>query len=370
MDYPKVNNNLPFADYTALCRQMVKDRRQDLHHYPHLTETIIDANSPFEQRVAQQDKKKIGVLMTHGLLDSPFTFHEISAYLHQQGFLTRALLLPGHGTRPDDLINVSYHDWLHVVRYGIESLRKEVDDIFLIGYSTGACLSLYHALHDNNLAGLILLAPALKLRAPVDIGAQLYHISNRFTKNRDWVLHNEENDYVKYRSIAFNGVKQVVKLAEAIRDIRKERMPTQPMYMILTREDETISSEEALDYFSKTDHQGSRLLLYTGKKMPVSDARIEIRDSKNRAMNIANYSHPSLAFSTSNPHYGELGDFINASHVKNGEYLYGAYNNIELNICEFMFKYGLLDQQRRILTYNPDFQYMVESIAAFIRSHT
>lgn len=369
MDYPKITNQLPFADYIDACRHMVKMRRQDLHRYQHLTDTIINANSPFESQINSPQKKRIGVLLTHGLLDCPFTFDEINSQLHQQGIMTRALLLPGHGTRPEDLIKVSYHDWLQVVRYGIDSLRAEVDCIFLMGYSTGASLSLYHALQDNHLAGLILIAPAIKLRAPVEIGSTLYHLSNQLSKNKDWVLHAEENDYAKYRSIAFNGVRQVVKLSEAIRDMSRQTMINQPTLMILSREDETIASDEAIAFFNATPNPQNRMLLYSDKPFAHADARIATRLTNKMAANMSSMSHPALAFSANNPHYGESGDYVNASRLNNGNYVYGAYNNIELKAFDIMNKFGFIDKQRRILTYNPDFSFMVESILAFIKNN-
>jgi esterase/lipase len=363
-DYPINDSNLPFSDYIQRCEALITERRTDLTN-PDLAAKTIQANIPFEYRPTT-NSPKVGVLLIHGLLDSPFTHREIGSHLQAAGLLTRSILLPGHGTRPDDLLHVTYHDWIQAVRYGIESLKNEVDSIFLIGYSTGAALSIYHALHDSRITGIILLSPAIKLRTPVDIVTNWIRITHYLSKDRDWVFQNDETDYAKYRSVTFNSVKQVSKLTEAIREMGREHAVKQPMYMILSREDETISSSDAVEFFSAMPEMNSRLLLYTSTPQTYADARIETRDGQYPELKISHLSHVSIPFSATNIHYGKQGDFMDASHPDQNRYVDGAYNRIEINTYEALVKYGLAEHPRRILTYNPDFKNMVDSIIHFI----
>ncbi len=362
INYPITDSNLPFSEYISQTRNIIESRREDLSHNQ-MAASIIAANSPFEYRPVTPAKR--GALLIHGLLDCPFTFREIGSHLERNGILARAILLPGHGTKPDDLMTVTYHDWLQAVRYGIESLKKEVEEIYLIGYSTGAALAVYHALQDSQIAGIILLSPAIKVRAPVDIAANWIHLTNYFGKNRHWVYHCEENDYVKYKSIAFNGVKQVSKLTETVREINHENPCSTPIHMILSREDETISSHDAIDFFSSLHHPKSKMLLYTSIDHAYPDSRIETRNSSNIELNIAHLSHPCLSFSADNSHYGQQGDYKHAARADHN-IRYGAYNRIEMNAFDTLFKLGLAKYRRRVLTYNPDFSNMVESIHKFI----
>jgi esterase/lipase len=364
--YPITDSSLPFAGYIQQCQAIIAGRREDLSTAGANREKILHANTPFEYRPRPaRQPHKTGALLMHGLLDCPFTFRELCSHLQDQGILCRSILLPGHGTRPSDLLSVTYHEWLQAVRYGIETLKHEVDSIFLIGYSTGAALAIYHALENSRITGLILMAPAIKIRTPVDVAVNWYHLANYLGKDRDWVYHCEEDDYAKYKSITYNAVKQVCKLSESIRDLCRDQQVKQPIYMILSREDETISSHEAIDFFSAMHHSQSKMLLYTAAARSYPDARIETRSSVNNELNVVNLSHTALLYSADNSHYGQQGDYKYASHLHEGN-IYGAYNRIETNAFDLMKKYGLAQHPRRLITYNPDFHYLANSISAFI----
>lgn len=368
INYPITDSRLPFAEYIQHCQAIIEERRENIGDYLVSPETVIQANSPFEclPQIASTSGARYGALMIHGLLDCPFTYRELGSHLQSQGILSRAILLPGHGTKPSDLMKVSYHDWLQAVRYGIESLKQDVDHIYLIGYSTGAALSIYHAMQDNRIAGIVLLSPAIKVRTPVDLFASWFNMVNYFGKNRNWVYNVEEVDYVKYKSIPFNGVKQVTRLTESIREMRNKHPLDTPMYMILSREDETISSHDAIDFFTSQHHPDSKMLLYTSLDHTYPDSRIITRKAVYPDINVAHMSHPALSFSAKNPHYGQQGDYLYASRLDRN-YIYGAYNRIEMNIFEMMAKCRLTKAPRRVLTYNPDFENMAKSITQFIK---
>lgn len=362
INYPITDSQLPFSEYIKQCQSLISERRENLAVD---AEKIIFANSPFEYYPQTSNAPRCGALLIHGLLDCPFTFRELAGHLQQKGILSRAILLPGHGTRPSDLMPVTYHDWLQAVRYGVESLKKEVDSVYLVGFSTGAALAIYHAMQDSNIAGVIALSPAIKIRAPVDIMANWYHFSKYLGKGRHWAYNSPEVDYVKYKSIPFNSVRQVTKLAESIREMTHDNPLKQPIYMILSREDETISSHFAIDFFTCQHHPESRMLLYTSLDHHYPDSRIETRKAVYPDMNIKHISHPSLSFSPENPHYGREGDYVDASR-NSKKYVYGAYNTIEINAFKLMSKINLVKYPRRVLTFNPDFNNMAESIARYI----
>lgn len=371
LNYPITDSTLPFADYISQCRGLIAARRTDLGR-PGINAThIIDANSPYElypaHPVMAGERIKYGVLLIHGLLDSPFTLRDIGSHLQSQGILCRSILLPGHGTVPDDLLAISYHSWIQAVRYGIDSLKKDVEQIYLIGYSTGATLSVYHALQDPQISGIILLAPAIKIRPPVDVFTSLRYLSKWMTDNRKWLYREVEADYMKYASIAFNPVNQVAQLTSVIRDLHHDHPVECPVFMAVSREDETISSERAISFFSSLKNPDSELLLYTSFEHRYPDQRITTRLSTLPEANIKHFSHVSIPFAPENPYYGKDGEYIFASHPGSDNYIYGAYNHIELKLCNYLHQIKLMKRPRRELTFNPDFPYMAHKICQFIR---
>ncbi|WP_354685184.1 alpha/beta fold hydrolase [Cupriavidus necator] len=70
------------------------------------------------------------------------------------------MLLPGHGTRPEDLLDVTLEDWQRVVQEQADALRRDVAQVYLGGFSTGANLALDYAYAHPDVAGLVLFSPA------------------------------------------------------------------------------------------------------------------------------------------------------------------------------------------------------------------
>jgi esterase/lipase len=365
-NYPDCDSNLSFSDYIKQCQELIAARRPDLQTNSPQYQRILDANSPCELRPATlpNDNIKRGVLLIHGLLDCPFSLRDIGKQLQQAGMLCRSILLPGHGTKPADLLNVSYHEWIKAVRYGVESLKNDVDRIYLIGYSTGATLSIYQALQDAQINSIILLSPAIRIKAPVDLVVGWKHLTQFLHGNLPWVYREKEDDYAKYLSIPFNAVSQVSKLTEVINDLRRLNELKQPMLMIMSREDETVSSYRAIDYFSALKNPDNRFLLYTSIDHRYPDHRITIRLSGHPDLHINHFSHTAIPFSPQNIHYGPQGDYPYAS--KNDAFTYGAYNRLEVKACNIMHQAGILKSPRHELTYNPDFDYMSKQITQFI----
>ncbi len=366
-DYPLPDKRMPFRDYITLCRAIIKQRRTDLHGGN--AGRIIDANSPFEfmpiHPIRSSERIKYGVLLLHGLLDCPFTSRDLADHLQANGILCRSILLPGHGTRPSDLLGIRYQDWLSALRYGIESLSKEVDHIYLAGYSTGASLCAHEAMQGSPIEGLILLAPAIRIKVPINIIVGWHYLKKWLHINHnEWIYRQKEIDYTKYLSIPFNAVNQVSLLSDTLRLEHATHSITCPMFMVLTREDETVSSAKAIEYFSRFQHPESKLLLYASNDKPQSDKRIMTRISAMPELKIRNFSHVSLPYQPDNMHYGKQGDYPYAAHPD--KHIYGAYNHAETSFSEKLYEWKIIDNDYRTLTYNPDFAFMADEITKFI----
>jgi alpha-beta hydrolase superfamily lysophospholipase len=103
-----------------------------------------------------------GILLVHGLGDSPYSFVDVATHLASQGYLVRTILLPGHASKVGDLQLPTVEDWQGVVDHHIELLKKDTDGVWLGGYSTGANLVTTAALKDDQIEGLLLFSPALQ----------------------------------------------------------------------------------------------------------------------------------------------------------------------------------------------------------------
>lgn len=362
--YPIYDLNLSFSNYIHECKKLIANARQDLLND---ADKIIDANSPFELKPKDQPPK-FGVLLVHGLLDSPFTMREISTCFQESGGLVRAVLLPGHGTVPGSLLTVDYHDWIQTVRYGIASLAKEVDKIIIAGYSTGATLALHYALQgETRIDGLIFFAPALKINTTFDFAQNWHRIISWAWPRAKWFTLQEENNYAAYKSCAFNAGYQLYLLIKEVYHLLASKVPQCPVLCVLSEDDVTIASKKTIEYFRQFPNSNNRMILYSNKTSCYQDSRILIRPAAYPAMRIENISHICIAFSPNNRHYGIQGDYCEASHIdENDNVIYTEANRDTLFFDDLLFKLKLSKKQYSRITFNPDFDFMIQSIREFL----
>jgi len=359
IDYPIYDFHLDFSDYIKQSEQIIANTRQDLQQHPELT---IKSNTPFELRPNNPNVKS-GALLVHGLLDSPFIMRDIGDYLQSQGLLVRSIMLPGHGTVPGALLNVQYDEWLQAVNYGIATLKRDVENIFLVGFSTGATVSIYSAMQNPDITGLVLIAPALKINSPFTFLSNWDRFVAKKWDRAKWFYLGEEIDYVKYQSLPFNAIYQVYQLGLALQksDLKK------PLFMALSNEDKIVCSKTSMNYFQQNPNSLNRVLIYSSKPLFFSDERITIRNSAYPDMNILNFCHITLPVAPNNFHYGKEGDYVHASHIQKNV-RYGSFDKADSFFYDMLRRLKLTSFEYERLTFNPDFEFMQNQMGKFIKS--
>lgn len=359
--YPTVHADLSFAAYIAQCITFVKAKRG------HVSEAVIAANTPFELLPAVFPAR-VGVLLVHGLLDSPFYMRDIGTYLQSQGCLVRSILLPGHGTVPEDLLNVTWQEWLDVVDYGVASLEKEVEFLFLVGFSTGGALTFYQALqHTSKINGVILIAPAFKIHSRWDFLTEWHHRMHWKGSRAKWLSVKKEIDYAKYQSIPFHAVYQVYDLGKKIKNKLEKDSPSFPQLLIVSQEDEAICTDTAVRYFLKDSRPENEMILYSATPVAWNDSRMVLRHSVYPNWNIRSFSHITLPISPENSHYGMQGEYLFASHIEhNKKIIYGGVSEMEKKLFDVLNQLKWPVSRRERLTFNPDFDFLKERIGSFI----
>jgi alpha-beta hydrolase superfamily lysophospholipase len=120
-----------FAEYVEQARACL----QEHHAHKNEVEQLVAGNAPFElfpegESVRGRNKPyRRGVLLTHGLSDSPYHMRHLAAFFQRNGFRVMVLLLPGHGTQPGDLLHIHWQEWAKTVAWGADCMAEEVDEL-------------------------------------------------------------------------------------------------------------------------------------------------------------------------------------------------------------------------------------------------
>ncbi|WP_149179419.1 carboxylesterase [Streptomyces sp. TRM49041] len=106
----------------------------------------------------------VGVLLCHGFTGSPASMRPWAEYLAERGLTVSLPLLPGHGTRWQDMQVTSWQDWYAEVDRELRALRRHCEKVFVFGLSMGGALTLrLAARHGDAVSGIVLVNPANKM---------------------------------------------------------------------------------------------------------------------------------------------------------------------------------------------------------------
>ena len=110
---------------------------------------------------------RVGALLIHGFTGSPQGLRALGEHLSGAGIAVEAPRLPGHGTTWQDLGTRRQEEWVAAVEDGYDRLAESCDEIFVVGLSFGAALTVdFAARHPDKVAGIVLLASYIHSKDP------------------------------------------------------------------------------------------------------------------------------------------------------------------------------------------------------------
>src|SRR5207302_6192403 len=105
-----------------------------------------------------------GVFLIHGLGGTQYDLGSMHKRLKNAGFVTHSLTLPGHGTKPEDLVGVTAEDWIEGCIAKYREVRDQHPTLHLMGMCMGSLLAAVVAQREAHAKGRLVL-----LAAPVFI---------------------------------------------------------------------------------------------------------------------------------------------------------------------------------------------------------
>lgn len=284
-----------FTSYVDVTNTWLKNNRSFISDN-HSQE--LSMNAPFLLKHPNGSDK--AALLVHGLADSPYSFSDIAQTLYLQGFDVHVLLLPGHGSKPDDLMLPNYQDWQTIVDHYALQLKHSYSHLWLGGFSTGGNLVTIHALEKDGIDGLLLFSPGFQSRTPVL--EKLAPLAAVFTDG----YRAKERNLARYTSAPLNGAIAYSQSASRLRKLIADKPVDIPTLITMSELDSVVDPEAIETLFQERfTHQASQLIWY-GEKHSVDNRVIPLTMKLPQAQ-ISSGSHMSPLFAPSNTYYGTHG---------------------------------------------------------------
>ncbi|NBC49120.1 MAG: alpha/beta fold hydrolase [Gammaproteobacteria bacterium] len=209
-----------------------------------------------------------GVLLLHGMSDSPYSLRAIGQALADRGYRVLGLRMPGHGTAPAGLLSVTWEDMAAATRIGMAHLGEELEGrpLHMIGYSTGAALALDYALTAMAAQGieavrstqvpasLVLVSPAIGITPAAAATPWLIRLSRiPGLEQVAWTTLLPEFDPFNYNAFSANASLQVHRMTRSTTARVRELSANGPIrdfpatLVLLSVVDATVSPEAAVD---------------------------------------------------------------------------------------------------------------------------
>ena len=242
-----------------------------------------DYNRSFE---FESVNPKGGVLLLHGMSDSPYSLHALGEKLHDEGYWVIGLRLPGHGTSPGELKHATWRDMAAATRLAMTHLAAQVGDkpVHIAGYSTGAPLALdltLNSFDEGELRtpdSLILISPAIGISAVAMLARPAAAIGRiPGLSQLGWSEITPEFDPYKYNSFTTNAGSQVRQLTESVasriakNSATQNRMP--PILVFKSAVDATVSTTAVVDrLMARLPENGNEIVLFDINRSAITSA--------------------------------------------------------------------------------------------------
>ncbi|MEO1129671.1 MAG: alpha/beta fold hydrolase [Planctomycetota bacterium] len=271
----------------------IEQSRYSRFHRGSLTDpdTVSDRNWNRSLKLEAADPVG-GAVLIHGLSDSPYSLRMVGEVLHAEGWTVYFLRVPGHGTSPRALAQVSWRDWAAAVRVAAHSLHSSLPDdapMVLFGFSNGGALAMQYAtaaVTDDDIPtadGVVLFSPMIGITAMAQI-TEAYSIIGRISglEKVAWSRVTLECDPFKYSSWPMNASVQAWRMTQNLESLmvgleragRLGELP--PVLTFQSAVDATVVVPRLVDrVYDRMQTSASELVLFDVNRLGVAAGLIK-----------------------------------------------------------------------------------------------
>ncbi len=201
----------------------------------------------------------IGCVLIHGLSSSPSEMRFLGEYLHSKGYTVIAPLLPGHGTKPEDMTNFSWKDWYQEVDRALTHIKSSCTKIYLMGLSLGGLLAIHGAANRMPVSGIVTMAPPIHIGNRLCYTAPVLKYFRKSVKKERSSIH--DNSRVTYSEQVLHGVHELLKLRRKVKwELSRIKKPV----LIVQSKDDKVSLPTGAQYLHDKIQSPLKILKWLG----------------------------------------------------------------------------------------------------------
>lgn len=250
-----------------------------------------------------------GVLLLHGLSDSPYSLRRLGKRLFEADVHVLGLRIPGHGTAPSGLVRTRWEDMASAVELAMYHLRERLGSrpIYIVGYSNGGALAVQYvlsALDKQSLpqvSGVVLISPEIGIAKAAALAVWQGRIGRLLGLPKlAWNSVLPEYDPFKYNSFAVNAGDQAYRLTTEIqkqitRHAKSGRLSGLPPIMAFQSVvDATVRTSALIEgLFNRLPPGGHELVLFDINRAEAGDALVNTGPRNVIAVLL---DHPTLSY--------------------------------------------------------------------------
>ena len=304
----------PAADFDAYVAGVTQElRAHRLPFAPPMADAELRSVAPFRMPPGTGcppgAPRGIAVLV-HGLSDTAFAMRDLASSFSKLCFESRVLLLPGHGTRPADLMAVDHRDWLAHVEAAVTQAGRENQVVVLAGFSLGAALALAVAAESpDKVDAVIGLSPAYRLRSNF-----LARQARWVAVFRPWLDLGPREDFARYGAMPTKGIASTMATLSLMDGrVRRTGALKTPWMVVQSEDDEVIDVASNRRFFDAhaSDPRSVFVNYFSATPEEAPGRRAIWLPAGHDDLRVVGLSHLALHISPDNPHYGITGTYRN-----------------------------------------------------------
>jgi carboxylesterase len=201
-----------------------------------------------------------GVLLCHGFTGSPRSMRPWAEYLADRGLTVSLPLLPGHGTRWQELQSTGWQDWYAEVDLALRELLDTCARVFVCGLSMGGALALRLAQkHGSEITGVVVVNPAVKVHGLAAHALPLLRHVVPTTKGLANDVAKEGADETGYTRVPLHAAHSLRTFFRRV-DAGLPQV-TQPLLLLRSREDHVVPAADSARVLSRVSSVDVREIL-------------------------------------------------------------------------------------------------------------